>query len=45
MLINAKMADTHIGRKSIENSNMIEAKIRNNIFLFYLEASFPARPV
>ena len=41
----AKMTDIQKGIKSMENKSIIEAEIRNIITLYYLEASFEARPV
>ncbi len=45
MLANAIMTDTQNGKKSTDNNNIIEAKIRNTIFLYYLEANLKASPV
>lgn len=42
---NTKIRDTQKGKKSIENRSTKEAKILSAIFLYYLEASFEARPV
>jgi len=39
------MTDTQKGIKSIEIKSIIKAKILRAIFLYYLEASFEARPI